>query len=161
MSIPERNELQTNELPEWSEQETNELQAMLSPGQSIAFARVPAPDGNGDAYALYVAELEDGFFFPGCAIIAVTDEKLLAKLRTIKGQYVYRFQRWTVPVFYYEYCKMDPRQRIVSDRLVSDRSVTDVPCPQCGVVYHSEAAGVGKHIRCIQCGALVPIKAQR
>jgi predicted RNA-binding Zn-ribbon protein involved in translation (DUF1610 family) len=134
-------------MPEWSEEQTNELQAMLAPGQSIAFARVPAPVGNGDAYALYVAELVAGFFFPGCAIIAVTDEKLLAKLRSIKGQYIYRYKHWGVPVFYYEYCEIDPRQRIVMN----------VPCPQCGVVYHSEAAHIGKHLRCARCGAGVPI----
>jgi predicted RNA-binding Zn-ribbon protein involved in translation (DUF1610 family) len=143
-------------IPEWDDERGLELQreveTMLPPGQGIAFARVPAPDGNGDAYALYVAELVDGFFFPGCPIVAVTDEKLLAKLRSVKGQYIYRYEQWAVPVFYYEYCKMDPRQRIVPDQ-----SVKNVPCPQCGVVYHSEAAHIGKHLRCARCGAVVPI----
>jgi hypothetical protein len=48
--------------------------------------------------------------------LAVTDEKLLAKLRSIKGQYIYRYQHWGVPVFYYEYCEIDPRMRIVPDQ---------------------------------------------
>ena len=33
----------------------------------------------------------------------------------------------------------------------------DVACPQCGVVYHSEQAHVGKQLRCARCGSLVPI----
>jgi hypothetical protein len=98
--------------PEWNNQQDSELRAMLSPGQWLIFQCVPSPDGHGDAYALSIQDGEE----PGCAIIAVTEEKLLAKLRSIKGQYVFRYQHWTVPIFYYEYCKMDPRQRIVPDQ---------------------------------------------
>jgi len=98
--------------PEWNNQQDSELRAMLSPGQWLIFQRVPSPVGHGDAYALSIQDGEE----PGSAIIAVTEEKLLAKLRSIKGQYVFRYQHWTVPIFYYEYCKIDPRQRIVPDQ---------------------------------------------
>ena len=100
------------ELPEWTEQHSRELQAMLAPGQWLTFALVPSPDGNGKAYALSVSEDE----FPGSPIIAVTDEKLLAKLRTVRGQFVYRWRGSRTPIYYYEYCKIDPRQRIVPDQ---------------------------------------------
>lgn len=33
----------------------------------------------------------------------------------------------------------------------------DVTCQQCGAVYHSDEAHVGKHLRCARCGSLVPI----
>jgi hypothetical protein len=33
----------------------------------------------------------------------------------------------------------------------------DVTCPQCGVVYHSEQFHVGRQLRCVKCGAMVPI----
>ena len=110
-STPEWNNQQTTELPEWTEQRSSEVRAMLSPGQCLIFQRVPSPDGHGDAYGLSIQDGEE----PGSAIIAVTEEKLLAKLRSIKGQYVFRYQHWTVPIYYYEYCKIDPRQRIVPD----------------------------------------------
>lgn len=33
----------------------------------------------------------------------------------------------------------------------------DVPCPQCGLMYHSELAHLGRCIKCSRCGATVPI----
>jgi len=33
----------------------------------------------------------------------------------------------------------------------------DVPCPQCGVIYHAEWAHLGKCIKCSRCGAAVLI----
>lgn len=33
----------------------------------------------------------------------------------------------------------------------------DVPCPQCGLIYHADESHIGKHIRCTRCGSLVPI----
>src|ERR1022692_3700908 len=36
-------------------------------------------------------------------------------------------------------------------------NMIDVTCPQCGVVYHSEQAHVGKQLRCVKCGSMVPI----
>jgi len=32
-----------------------------------------------------------------------------------------------------------------------------VTCPQCNAVYHSETTHIGKHLRCLKCGCLVPI----
>jgi hypothetical protein len=86
--------------PEWKEFE-QELLRMLAPGQWSTLESVSAPDGHGYAYALSIREDE----VPGSPIIAVTDEKLLAKLRSVKGQFVYRSNPWNrgLRVYYYEY----------------------------------------------------------
>jgi len=94
-----------NSLMEWSQQQSREILDMLPikfnqvglPDHWISFALVPTPDGNGKAYALSIRDDE----FPGSAIIKITDEKLLAKLRSIKGQFTY----CGLPVYYYEYCQ--------------------------------------------------------
>lgn len=36
----------------------------------------------------------------------------------------------------------------------------DVACPQCGAVYHSEAAHIGKQLRCVKCGCLVAVSVR-
>jgi hypothetical protein len=36
-------------------------------------------------------------------------------------------------------------------------SMVDVPCPQCGVVYHADRVHLGKCIKCSRCGSLVPL----
>lgn len=90
---------------EWSEQQSREIRDMLPikfnqvglPDHWIIFALVPNPDGNGKAYALSIRDDES----PGSAIIKITDEQLLAKLRSIKGQ----FTSCGLPVYYYEYCQ--------------------------------------------------------
>jgi hypothetical protein len=33
----------------------------------------------------------------------------------------------------------------------------DVTCPKCGAVYHSEQAHIGKQLKCVKCGGVVPI----
>ena len=50
---------------------------------------------NGNACALSIKDDE----FPGSNIVEITDEKLLEKLRSVKGQLVLQ----GLPVFYYEH----------------------------------------------------------
>lgn len=37
----------------------------------------------------------------------------------------------------------------------------DVPCPQCGRIYHSDPAHAGKHLKCTRCGVLIQITAKQ
>jgi hypothetical protein len=151
MSIQEWNESRE----EWTEQHSREIQAILRSGQSIAFEHVPAPDGSArDAYALYVTDSPPDAFIPYSpvpdmelrpSIIALTDEKLLAKLRSIKGQFTYM----GFPLFYYEYCEVLPRQGSVN-----------VTCLQCGAVFHIRTVHCGKLLRCVRCGADMCIRAK-
>lgn len=72
--------------------ERGELLAMLAPGQFLALERV---------HAGYVSlSVRDGET-ASSNIVAVTDEKLLAKLRSVKGQFVHEI--WEFPIFYYEH----------------------------------------------------------
>jgi hypothetical protein len=83
---------------EWKEL-NEELVAMLSPLQWLALKRA------GHAWSLSVRDYRAG---SSNAVVTndklrnvvVTDEQLLAKLRSIKGQFVYE----GLPVFFYEYC---------------------------------------------------------
>ena len=52
----------------------------------------------GDFYSLCIYE-EGWFSHQGNATVAITDEKLLAKLRSINGQYIVD----GLPVFYFEH----------------------------------------------------------
>lgn len=98
--------------PEWDEL-MQELHTMIPPAPDqwpdrwIILQGVKTSDNHTYAWCLSIQDDE----FPGSAIIAVRDEKLLAKLRSVKGQFVHQ----GLPVFYYEYCEIDPRQRIVPD----------------------------------------------
>jgi len=74
----------------------HELLTMLPPGQHLGLESVHAPIGH--VYSLSVRDDE----FPGSNIIAVTDEQLLAKLRSVKGQFVHGGLR----IFYHEYCPL-------------------------------------------------------
>ena len=56
---------------------------------------------NGHVWSLSIRDGE----FPGSNIIVVTDEKLLAKLRSINGQFVLE----GLPVFYYEHLSKEGR----------------------------------------------------
>src|ERR1700747_3457943 len=91
---------------QWNEVE-KELLDMIDPsafGQCRTLAGSPVGraysiglslQGVGHAYSLSVRDGE----FPDSNIIVVTDEKLLAKLRSINGQFFHE----GLPVFYYEY----------------------------------------------------------
>jgi hypothetical protein len=90
---------------ETMERELLELMTKLAPaGQQwfLGFETVSTP--NGDACCLSIRDDET----PGSNIIKITDENLLAKLRSIKGQY---FLKWPPqlkhfpepPIFWHEY----------------------------------------------------------
>ena len=91
--------------PEWKELK-EELLAMLAPCQWLALNAVVATDGHGDAYALSVRD-----YGPNNNAIIVTDEKLLTKLRSVKGQFVDE----GLPVFYYEYLPNDSKRGVIRD----------------------------------------------
>jgi hypothetical protein len=79
------------------ERELLELMSKLNPAGSqwwLTWETVGTP--NGTVNSLSIRDDE----FPGSTIIEITDENLLAKLRTIKGQFVDE-RGW--PIFYYEY----------------------------------------------------------
>ena len=61
-----------------------------------------APSGH--AYSLSVRDGE----FPESDSIVVQDEKLLAKLRSINGQFVYQ----RLPIFYYEHLSTEGVERV-------------------------------------------------
>src|SRR5208282_6867546 len=49
------------------------------------------------------------------------------------------------------------QNRILCGDCRSADTMIDVPCPQCGLMYHSELAHLGRCIKCSRCGATVPI----
>jgi hypothetical protein len=91
----------------WKSKEWQELSGLLttaylpSPtvgGQYLSLLSVPIPDGK---MVLAAAVSDD--IYPGSNFIEITDEKLLAKLRNIKGQFHNVPKTGDFPVFYYEY----------------------------------------------------------
>ena len=79
--------------PQWEEVK-RELLALLTPDQHLVWQGLQAPT-IGHVYALSIRNDE----YPGSDLVAVTNEKLLAKLRSVKGQFVDGGLR----IFYYEY----------------------------------------------------------
>jgi hypothetical protein len=67
-------------------------------GQYLNLLSVPTPDGK---MVLTAAVFDD--IYPGSNFIEITDERLLAKLRNIKGQFHNVPGTGDLPVFYYEY----------------------------------------------------------
>ncbi len=83
----------------------SEILAMLVPGQWLTLVGASMP--NGGAYSLSVRDDE----VPGSNIIAVTDEELLVKLRSVKGQFAYL----AYPVFCYEHLLAGGGTDIITD----------------------------------------------
>ena len=79
--------------PQWEEVK-RELLAMLTPDQHLVWQDLQAPT-IGHVYALSIRNDE----YPGSDLVEVADEKLLTKLRSVKGQFVDNGR----PIFYYEY----------------------------------------------------------
>ena len=72
---------------------------MLAPDQYLALETFCTP--NGHVYELSVRDSE----FRSSNVIAVTDERLLTKLRSVNGQYVYVYKQFRTPIFYCEYLR--------------------------------------------------------
>ena len=91
----------------WKSKEWQELSGLLTTaylpdptvdGQYLNLLSVPTPDGK---MVLAAAVFDD--IYPGSNFIEITDEMLLAKLRSIKGQLHNVSGSGDFPVFYYEY----------------------------------------------------------
>jgi len=91
----------------WKSKEWQELSGLLTTaylpgptvgGQYLGLHSVRTPDGK---IVLAAAVFDD--IYPGSNFIEITDEKLLAKLRNIKGQFHDVPGTGDLPVFYYEY----------------------------------------------------------
>ncbi|MFZ1139234.1 MAG: hypothetical protein WAN76_08655 [Candidatus Sulfotelmatobacter sp.] len=91
----------------WKSKEWQELSGLLTTaylpgatvgGQYLGLLSVRTPDGK---IVLAAAVFDD--IYPGSNFIDITDEKLLAKLRNIKGQFHNVAGTDDLPVFYYEY----------------------------------------------------------
>jgi hypothetical protein len=91
----------------WKSKEWQELSGLLTTaylpgptvgGQYLGLLSVRTPDGK---MVLAAAVSDD--IYPGSNLIEITDERLLAKLRNIKGQFHNVPGTGDVPVFYYEY----------------------------------------------------------
>ncbi len=91
----------------WKSKEWQELSGLLTTaylpgptvgGQYLGLHSVPTPDGK---LVLAAAVFDD--IYPGSNFIEITDEKLLAKLRNIKGQFHDVPGTGDLPVFYYEF----------------------------------------------------------
>jgi hypothetical protein len=78
--------------------ESKEIVSLLQRGQYLGVWGVRTPDGK---QALAAAIFDDEY--PGSNIIKITDEKLLVKLKALKGQVD---TRTNLPVFYYEYLEV-------------------------------------------------------
>jgi hypothetical protein len=91
----------------WKSKEWQELSDLLTTaylpgptigGQYLGLLSVGTPDGK---MVLAAAVFDD--IYPGSSFIEITDEKLLAKLRDIKGQFHNVPGTGDRPVFYYEH----------------------------------------------------------
>lgn len=91
----------------WKSKEWQELSGLLTTaylpgptvgGQYLSLLSVRTPD---DKMVLAAAVFDD--IYSGSNLIEITDEKLLAKLRNIKGQFHNVPGTGDLPVFYYEY----------------------------------------------------------
>ena len=78
-----------------NEWDSRELLAMLAHGQSLILEGTHSSIGY--VYSLSVRDGAD----PGSSIIAVTDQNLLAKLRSIQGQVATE----GLPIYYHEYLR--------------------------------------------------------
>ena len=82
----------------WKSKEWQELSGLLTTAY-LNLLSVRTPDGK---MVLVAAVFDDEY--PGSNFIETTDEKLLAKLRNIKGQFHNNVPgTGDLPVFYYEY----------------------------------------------------------
>lgn len=102
----------------WKSKEWQELSGLLSTaylpgptvgGQYLCLLSVRTPD---DKMVLAAAVFDD--VYPGSNLIEITDEKLLAKLRNIKGQFHDGAGSGDLPVFYYEYLMSTADFRVLS-----------------------------------------------
>jgi hypothetical protein len=90
----------------WKSKEWEELSGLLTTaylpgptvgGEYLSLRSVGTPDGK---MVLAAAVFDD--IYPGSNFVEITDEKLLAKLRNIKGQFHNVPGTGDIPVFYYE-----------------------------------------------------------
>jgi hypothetical protein len=102
----------------WKSKEWQELSGLLTTaylpgptvgGQYLGLQSVRTPD---DKMVLAAAVFDD--IYPGSNLIEITDEKLLAKLRNIKGQFHNVPGTSDLPVFYYEYLMSTADFRVLS-----------------------------------------------
>lgn len=83
---------------DWQKEEAEILKLLVPGEQRLELWKSPAPDGTGEVYVLSIRKSGDAFGEYGGPLADITDEKLLAKLRNIKGQF-----RFGLRVFYYEH----------------------------------------------------------
>jgi hypothetical protein len=102
----------------WKSKEWQELSGLLTTaylpgptvgGQYLGLLSVRTPDGK---MVLAAAVFDD--IYPGSNLIEITDERLLAKLRNIKGQFHNVPGTGDLPVFYYEYLMSTADFRVLS-----------------------------------------------
>jgi hypothetical protein len=102
----------------WKSKEWQELSGLLTTaclpgptvgGQYLGLLSVRTPD---DKMVLAAAVFDD--IHPGSNLIEITDEKLLAKLRNIKGQFHDVPGTGDLPLFYYEYLMSTADFRVLS-----------------------------------------------
>ena len=102
----------------WKSKEWPELSGLLTTaylpgptvgGQYLGLLSVRTPDGK---MVLAAAVFDD--IYPGSNLIEITDERLLAKLRNIKGQFHNVPGTGDLPVFYYEYLMSTADFRVLS-----------------------------------------------
>jgi hypothetical protein len=102
----------------WKSKEWQELSGLLTTaylpsvtvgGKYLGLLSVRAPDGK---MVLAAAVFDD--IHPGSNLIEITDERLLAKLRNIKGQFHNVPGTGDLPVFYYEYLMSTADFRVLS-----------------------------------------------
>jgi hypothetical protein len=102
----------------WKSKEWQELSGLLTTaylpsvtvgGKYLGLLSVRTPDGK---MVLAAAVFDD--IYPGSNLIEITDERLLAKLRNIKGQFHNVPGTGDLPVFYYEYLMSTADFRVLS-----------------------------------------------
>lgn len=102
----------------WKSKEWQELSGLLTTaylpsvtvgGKYLGLLSVRTPDGK---MVLAAAVFDD--IYPGSKLIEITDERLLAKLRNIKGQFHNVPGTGDLPVFYYEYLMSTADFRVLS-----------------------------------------------
>jgi hypothetical protein len=102
----------------WKSKEWQELSGLLTTaylpsvtvgGKYLDLLSVRTPDGK---MVLAAAVFDD--IYPGSNLIEITDERLLAKLRNIKGQFHNVPGTGDLPVFYYEYLMSTADFRVLS-----------------------------------------------